>query len=48
MFENIFEAGAVLFAIHRVSLSWNHYSNAHFAEINHNATVFHLSYPISR
>lgn len=46
LFEDRFEVGAVLFDVHRVSFSLNHYSNANLADINHGANVFYLNYSI--
>jgi hypothetical protein len=47
LFEDKFEVGAVLFNLHRVSFSVNHYSNANLADINHGANVLYLNYAVA-
>jgi hypothetical protein len=47
LFEDKFEVGAVLFNVHRVSFSVNHYSNANLADINHGANVLYLNYAVA-
>ncbi|MEM0911120.1 MAG: acyloxyacyl hydrolase [Pseudomonadota bacterium] len=44
LFEDRFEVGAVLYDVHRISLSINHYSNADLADINHGVNLYYLNY----
>lgn len=44
LFEDKFEAGAIIADKHRISISINHYSNANLADINHGVNYTFLNY----
>lgn len=43
-FEDRLELGALFYQKHRVSVSFNHYSNANLAPINHGVDVYVINY----